>query len=230
MSDTTGEKIKQLADTYCNISLLRGAKSEARRGLHEAVDDLERLFVTANEQHEIAGKLQQESVQREIILADENERLRRVIANIQTALDDANCMPGGPISDTIWYSPSETLFDYITAELKRESAGVGMANDRREVSTPRDAAMDAWNADRGTEAEAITDEVLIEKLKDKFSIRSDRQIAIMLGIAPQDFSSWRKGKRPLPLVTKFEAWDKLGYAFTRNAVFNLIDGRKTWRD
>ncbi|OLP04505.1 hypothetical protein BLL52_4138 [Rhodoferax antarcticus ANT.BR] len=58
------------------------------------MDDLVTLAGTANEQHDIAGKAHQESVQREIALAEENERLRQVIVNIQTSLDDANCTPG----------------------------------------------------------------------------------------------------------------------------------------
>jgi hypothetical protein len=32
-------------------------------------------------------------------------------------LDDANTTPGGPIADTIWYSPHETLFDYLEAQI-----------------------------------------------------------------------------------------------------------------
>jgi hypothetical protein len=32
-------------------------------------------------------------------------------------LDDANAIPGGPIADTIWYSPYETLFDYLEAQI-----------------------------------------------------------------------------------------------------------------
>ena len=32
-------------------------------------------------------------------------------------LDDANASPGGPIADTIWYSPHETLFDYLEAQI-----------------------------------------------------------------------------------------------------------------
>lgn len=32
-------------------------------------------------------------------------------------LDDANAIPGGPIADTIWYSPYETLFDYLEVKI-----------------------------------------------------------------------------------------------------------------
>jgi hypothetical protein len=32
-------------------------------------------------------------------------------------LDDANAIPGGPIADTIWYSPYETLFDYLEVQI-----------------------------------------------------------------------------------------------------------------
>ncbi len=32
-------------------------------------------------------------------------------------LDDANAIPGGPIADTIWYSPYETLFDYLEVRI-----------------------------------------------------------------------------------------------------------------
>ena len=32
-------------------------------------------------------------------------------------LDDENAKPGGAISDTIWYSEHETLFDYIAAQI-----------------------------------------------------------------------------------------------------------------
>ena len=54
-------------------------------------------------------------------------------------LDDENAKPGGAISDTIWYSEHETLFDYIAAQITAirealvDSALERMAENAREL-------------------------------------------------------------------------------------------------
>jgi hypothetical protein len=51
-------------------------------------------------------------------------------------LDDANAIPGGPIADTIWYSPYETLFDYLEvkiAAIKQARALDKKAENAREL-------------------------------------------------------------------------------------------------
>jgi hypothetical protein len=48
-------------------------------------------------------------------------------------LDDANAIPGGPIADTIWYSPYETLFDYLEVRI----AAIKQARSVPYVASPR---------------------------------------------------------------------------------------------
>jgi len=46
--------------------------------------------------------------------------LKATIVDIRESLELANNMPNGPISDTIWHTEYETLFDYIDAALNKE--------------------------------------------------------------------------------------------------------------
>lgn len=46
-------------------------------------------------------------------LKAENEQLRTSLLLVKDCLMQANEQVNGPIVDTIWYSPYETLFDYI---------------------------------------------------------------------------------------------------------------------
>jgi hypothetical protein len=46
-------------------------------------------------------------------LKAENEALRTSLLLVKDCLMQANEQVNGPIVDTIWYSPHETLFDYI---------------------------------------------------------------------------------------------------------------------
>jgi len=46
-------------------------------------------------------------------------------------LDDANATPGGPIADTIWYSPHETLFDYLEAQITATKQALAQAEQER---------------------------------------------------------------------------------------------------
>ena len=61
-------------------------------------------------------------------------------------LDDENAKPGGAISDTIWYSEHETLFDYIAAQITAirnalaDSALERMAENAREIGLDYEAA------------------------------------------------------------------------------------------
>lgn len=48
--------------------------------------------------------------------ADRDAILRRaadILLSVRQTLTEANEQPGGPITDTIWYSGAETLFDFI---------------------------------------------------------------------------------------------------------------------
>jgi len=51
-------------------------------------------------------------------LRKDAEELRGVLHCVRRTLDDANQIPNGPICDTIWYTPYETLFDFIDAALE----------------------------------------------------------------------------------------------------------------
>jgi len=44
-------------------------------------------------------------------------RLREALEEVQRVLAQANGTPDGPIVDTIWRGPAETLFDYIDATI-----------------------------------------------------------------------------------------------------------------
>lgn len=57
-------------------------------------------------------------------LRQQRNDLLAVLVNVRNTLESANEMGDGPIVDTIWYGPAETLFDYMDAELdKLESHG-----------------------------------------------------------------------------------------------------------
>ena len=47
-----------------------------------------------------------------------------VLSAIRKTLEVANTEPNGPICDTIWHTPHETLFDYIDAHLESYNAKV----------------------------------------------------------------------------------------------------------
>jgi len=54
--------------------------------------------------------------QRDAALA-ECERFRAALEETRKCLGDANEAESSPICDTIWYSDSETLFDFIDAAI-----------------------------------------------------------------------------------------------------------------
>ena len=64
---------------------------------------------------------------------------REALEETLRTLDDENAKPGGAISDTIWYSEHETLFDYIAAQITAtrealaDSALERMAENAREL-------------------------------------------------------------------------------------------------
>lgn len=56
-------------------------------------------------------------------LAAEKQRdqLLTAIINCRRTLEVVNEVPGGPINDTIWYGPAETLFDYMDSVIESAS-------------------------------------------------------------------------------------------------------------
>ena len=52
-------------------------------------------------------------------LEEQSNGLLTVLINVRNALESVNEMGDGPIVDTIWYGPAETLFDYMDAELDK---------------------------------------------------------------------------------------------------------------
>lgn len=67
-------------------------------------------------------------------LVNQRNGLLTVLANVRNALESANEMGDGPIIDTIWYGPAETLFDYIDAHLANFS-GHGQPEKIAETET-----------------------------------------------------------------------------------------------
>jgi hypothetical protein len=53
----------------------------------------------------------------------ECDQLLSVLKDARACLEVANSTPGGPITDTIWLSGYETLFDFIDAALEKVGAG-----------------------------------------------------------------------------------------------------------
>jgi hypothetical protein len=50
---------------------------------------------------------------------EQSGRLLETLIEVKRVLAKTNEMPRGPIVDTIWYSPHETLFDYIDSNLNQ---------------------------------------------------------------------------------------------------------------
>jgi transcriptional regulator with XRE-family HTH domain len=68
----------------------------------------------------------------------------------------------------------------------------------------------------------LTPEETIDQLKKKFDLKTDSEVATMLGLKKQHVSAWRSGKRELPKEAIAEAWDKVGYAIPRDALLWLL--------
>lgn len=52
-----------------------------------------------------------------------DEAMRKVLENVRACLQEENERDNGPINDTIWFTPTETLFDYIDAALAAQQKG-----------------------------------------------------------------------------------------------------------
>jgi transcriptional regulator with XRE-family HTH domain len=70
----------------------------------------------------------------------------------------------------------------------------------------------------------LTQEETIDLLKKKFDLKTDSEVATMLGLKKQHVSAWRSGKRDLPKEAIVEAWDKVNYAIPRDALLWLMGG------
>lgn len=80
--------------------------SDNHPDLHATIETLE--YVVAVQPKNIREVLQTlASKEAELV------RLREVLMNVKATLVLANEMKDGPIVDTIWHGPAETLFDYI---------------------------------------------------------------------------------------------------------------------
>jgi hypothetical protein len=53
------------------------------------------------------------------LLAARSDELLATLKDARACLEAANNTPNGPITDTIWYGPAETLFDFIDAALEK---------------------------------------------------------------------------------------------------------------
>lgn len=51
----------------------------------------------------------------------QRDQLLTAIINCRRTLEVVNEVPGGPINDTIWYGPAETLFDYMDSVIESAS-------------------------------------------------------------------------------------------------------------
>lgn len=64
-------------------------------------------------------------------------------------------------------------------------------------------------------------QVLINKIKERFELTTDTQVANLLGATRQQIADWRNGHRPMPLTAQLKAADHLGYAWARKAILFL---------
>ncbi len=62
---------------------------------------------------------------------------------------------------------------------------------------------------------------LIDSLKERFNLATDKEAAELLCVDPKQLNHWRTGFRPMPLAAKIRAADKLGYAWARDAMLFL---------
>lgn len=63
---------------------------------------------------------------------------------------------------------------------------------------------------------------LIEKVKASFKLKTDVEIAEKIGSTKQNLSQIRAGKRKLSNREKLNCYDKLGYAWARDAILALF--------
>lgn len=56
-----------------------------------------------------------------IVLERQRDQLLTSLINCRRTLEVVNEVPGGPINDTIWYGPAETLFDYMDSVIESAS-------------------------------------------------------------------------------------------------------------
>ncbi len=68
----------------------------------------------------------------------------------------------------------------------------------------------------------MTDKELVQALKNKFGLRYDIEVARLLNISKQNLAGALAGTRRLPITARFLGYDKLGYAYTRDAVLWLL--------
>jgi hypothetical protein len=62
----------------------------------------------------------------------------------------------------------------------------------------------------------------LDQLKKRFGINSDVVLASTVGISPAMLAHVRAGRRPLPLPARIRLLDKLGYAFTRDKLLEIL--------
>jgi hypothetical protein len=106
-------------------NLLRDHNEWRRGGEGEATNPLELgnaidTAVDLIDQQSDISTLEQESRQmraRMERLESERNAAFAALVNSRNALESANEMGDGPIIDTIWYGPAETLFDYMDSAI-----------------------------------------------------------------------------------------------------------------
>jgi hypothetical protein len=62
----------------------------------------------------------------------------------------------------------------------------------------------------------------LDRLKNRLGIDSDVVLASTVGISPAMLAHVRAGRRPLPLPARIRLLDKLGYAFTRDKLLEIL--------
>ncbi len=62
----------------------------------------------------------------------------------------------------------------------------------------------------------------LDQLKIRLGIDSDVVLASTVGISPAMLAHVRAGRRPLPLPARVRLLDKLGYAFTRDKLLEIL--------
>lgn len=122
----------------------RAAHAEGKEGRDHDTEDgvaqrtlaeIRELFATANERiRALAFDFEYEKqlhvkveAQLAAVLVDQREvsdKLEKTLEESRMALESANAWPdgGGPIVDTIWYTATETLFDFMDAAIAEVAA------------------------------------------------------------------------------------------------------------
>lgn len=103
-----------VADTCLTASVPDNDEANARR-LVACWNACEGISTEALERSDVIASMQGERRR----LETQRDDLLAALKAARQSLEVANDEPGGPIRDTIWHGPAETLFDFIDAAIAK---------------------------------------------------------------------------------------------------------------